>query len=293
MNKESSGSGAPADSNANESNQKAKQEAGVIAFLRSPAFKSVALHSVILVSLLVSFNFSAKPLKFVAPQANAAAIQPEIVKATFIDSNVIEAAKREKVQAEASAQKRQQDAKRKEEQRKEAVRKKKVEEARKEREAQEKKAQDSLKAEQEKERAIAEQRIKEEKAKEAKELERKKRQAELDQQLTEQLEQEQARMSQANQQRVLSEVQKYKALVHSKVQQFLETDGGFIGETCLVNVRLAPDGLVLKVDAVSGAPALCRVAKAAILRAQTLPMSKDPDVMAQFRQFDIEVSPER
>jgi colicin import membrane protein len=261
--------------------------------LRSPVFKSVALHGAILISLLVSFNFSAKPLKFVAPQASASALQPDIVKATFIDSNVIEQQKREIAQAEASAQKRQQDMQRQEAQRKEALRKKQVDETRKKQELQKIEQQDKLKREQEKERAIAQQLIKQEQEKAALEAQQKKRQEALDKALAKQLQEEQASMSQANQRRVLSEVEKYKALVHSKVQQFLETDGGFIGETCLVNVRLAPDGLVLRVEAVSGKPALCRIAKAAILRAGTLPMSKDPDVMAQFRQFDIEVSPER
>jgi colicin import membrane protein len=269
---------------------------GVKKVLRLPVFKSVALHGAILISLLVSFNFSAKPLKFVAPEASASALQPDIVKATFIDSNVIEQQKREIAQAEASAQKRQQDIQRQEAQRKEVLRKKQVDETRKKQEVQEKQEreqQDKLKREQEKERAIAKQRIKQEQEKAALEAQQKKRQEALDKALAKQLQEEQASMSQANQRRVLSEVEKYKALVHSKVQQFLETDGGFIGETCLVNVRLAPDGLVLRAEAVSGKPALCRIAKAAILRAGTLPMSKDPDVMAQFRQFDIEVSPER
>jgi colicin import membrane protein len=254
--------------------------------LRSPLMKSLALHGLILASLLISFNFSAKPLKFVAPQMNASMSQPDIVKATFIDSNVIKQQQREKAQAEASVRRRQQEINRKEAIRKENLRKKQLEEARKKRERE---TQDKLEIEQNKERAIAEQRAKDAKLKD----EQKKRQAELDQVLTQQLEEEQAQMSQANQKRVLSEIEKYKSLVHSKVQQNLQTDGGFIGETCLVNVRLASDGLVLKTSAISGKPALCRIAEAAILRAGTLPMSKDPEVMAQFRQFDIEVSLER
>ena len=91
----------------------------------------------------------------------------------------------------------------------------------------------------------------------------------------------------------MTEVEKYKALIFSKVRQNLQTDGSFIGETCVVNVRLAPDGLVLQTKAITGKPALCRIAEAAILRAGTLPVSKDPEVMAQFRNFEIEVSPEK
>jgi colicin import membrane protein len=257
----------------------------------SPAFISVALHAFLLISLLVSFTFSAKPLQFVNNELSAPAQQADIVKATFIDSNVIEQKKREKAQSEAAAKKRQQDIRRKEEQKREALRKKRAEDARKKREEAEKEQQqqDLLKQQQDKERAIAAQREKEAKEKAAQE----KRQQALDKELAKQLEEEQAAMSQANQKRVMTEVEKYKALIYSKVKQNLQTDGGFIGETCVVDVRLAPDGLVLQAEAVDGKPALCQIAEAAIFRARTLPVSKDPGVMAQFRNFEIEVSPEK
>jgi colicin import membrane protein len=271
-----------------ESVKAAGKNTGVSKLVRSPVFKSLLLHGTILASLLISFNFSAKPLKFAAPDMSVSSPQPEIVKATFIDSNVIEQKKREKAQSEAAARKRQQEIKRKEAEQQENIRKKRVEEARKKRELEQKK-QDSLKKEQEKERAIEELRIKDAKEK----AEQKKRQETLDKELTKQLEEEQAAMSQANQKRILTEVQKYQALVQSKVKQYLQTDGGFIGETCLVNIQLAPDGLVLKVQAVSGKPALCRIAEAAVLRAGTLPVSKDPEVMSRFRKFELEVSLER
>jgi len=259
--------------------------------VKSPAFKSIALHSFILISLLVSFTFSAKPLMFLNNQPNASSPKVDIVKATFIDSNVIEQKKREKMQAEAAANKRKQDIRRKEEQKQEQLRKKRADEARqkKEKAEQERQDQDKLEREQEKERAIALQREKDAKQKD----EQEKLQRELDKELAKQLEEEQASMSQANQQRVMSEVDKYKALIHSKVRQNLQTDGGFIGETCVVNVRLAPDGLVLQTRAISGKAALCRIAEAAIIRAGTLPASKDPEVMAQFRNFEIEISLEK
>lgn len=257
----------------------------------SPVFKSLALHSAIIISLLVSFTFSAKPLMFVNSELSAPSPQVDIVKATFIDSNVIEQKKREKAQSEANAKKRQQDIRRKEERKQEDLRKKRADDARKKREASEREEQkqDKLKQEQQKERAIEQQREKEaiEKA------EQEKRQQALDKELSKQLEEEQAAMSQANQKRVMTEVEKYKALIFSKVRQNLQTDGGFIGETCVVNVRLAPDGLVLQTKAIAGKAALCRIAEAAILRAGTLPVSKDPEVMNQFRNFEIEVSLEK
>ena len=257
----------------------------------SPVFKSMALHGALIISLMISFTFSDKPLMFVNNELSAPSPQVDIVKATFIDSNVLEQKKREKAQSEAAAKKRMQDIQREKERKQEQLRKKRAEDARKKREEAEKEQQkqDLLKQEQQKERAIAQQREKDEKEK----AENEKLQQQLDKELSKQLEEEQASMSQANQKRVMTEVEKYKALIFSKVRQNLQTDGSFIGETCVVNVRLAPDGLVLQTKAINGKPALCRIAEAAILRAGTLPVSKDPEVMTQFRNFEIEVSPEK
>ncbi len=267
------------------------QESKIVTWLKSPWAKSVALHAAILISLLVSFNFSAKPLMFVSPEMSAQQEPVEIVQATFIDSNVIEQKKREKAQSEAAANKRKADQQRKEKEAKERLRKKRVEEERKKRETEKKEKDrvDKLQEEQLKEKAIAQKR--EEDAR--KKVEQDKRQRELEKEMADQLEKEQQTMSQANQRRIMSEVDKYRSLVYSKVQQNLDTDGGFIGLSCTINVRLAPDGLVLQVKAVTGNNALCRIAEAAVLKAGTLPVSKDPEVLKQFRNFDIEVRPEK
>ncbi len=268
-----------------------QRQGGLLSLLLSPLAKSLGLHVCVLAALLISFNFSSEPLKFVEQPSQAAGAQPEIVKATFIDSNVIEQKRREKAQAEANARKRQQAA---EKRRQEELRKKRVaEEARKKEQArqeelarQERERLDKLELEQQKEQEIAK-RLKQEAKEEAK------RKEEFEKMLQEQLEAEQEALNQSNQRRIMSEVEKYKALVYSKVKRNLDTDGGFIGKSCKINVRLANDGLVLQAKAIEGDNALCRLAQSAVLKAGTLPVSKDPSVMAKFKNFDIEVRPEK
>lgn len=273
---------------------KVKSESVVGNFFKSPWTKSIALHSAILASLLVSFNFAAKPLLFVSEQLSSPQVQQrpqaDTVQATFIDSQVIEQNKREKAQAEAAA--KQKEKRKQEAEEKERLRKKRIEDERKKKEAekqQEIERQNKLEEEKLKEQEIQAQREKERQEK----LEQERMQKQLEQEMAEQLQKEQESMSKANQQRIMSEVEKYRALVYSKVSRNLDTDGGFIGEYCSVSVKLAPDGLVLLAKAQSGNPALCRIAEAAVLKAGTLPVSKDPEVMAQFRNFTIEVRPEK
>lgn len=268
-----------------------QEKSGLLSVLLSPLAKSLALHVCILAALLISFNFSSEPLKFIEQPSQSLGAQPEIVKATFVDSNVIEQRKREKAQAEADAQRKQQAA---EKRRQDELRKKRVaEEAKKKEQArkeeiarQERERLNKLELEQQKEKEIAK-RLEQEAKEEAK------RQEEFEKMLQEQLEAEQEALNQSNQRRIMSEVEKYKALVYSKVKRNLETDGGFIGKSCKINVRLANDGLVLQARAIEGDNALCRLAQSAVLKAGTLPVSKDPDVMAKFKNFDIEVRPEK
>lgn len=275
--------------NANE-HGKAKLKTKLALLVRAPLFKSIALHTALLISLLVSFNFSAKPLIFVEPQASAPVQQIDIVNATFIDSNVIQQQQREKAQAQADARKRKL-----EQQRKENLRKKRIAEERKKREEKERaqKAEqerlNKLEREQEKERAIAAQREKEAQEK----AQQQKRQEELEKQMSEQLAQEQAARTAANQRRITSEVEKYRAQIYAKVQRNLNNDNAFIGEFCEVRVRLAPDGLVLDARALDGNEALCRMTEAAVIKAGTLPVPRDPEIFAKFRDFPIIYRPEK
>jgi colicin import membrane protein len=251
--------------------------------------KSLLLHGVILASILVSISFSSKPLVFAAVGISPAQ-EMEIVKATFIDSNVIEQKRREKAQAEANANERarkQEQARRNEAERE---RKKRADNARKKREAEQQQEQQRL-------NALEEQRQKEEAASEAREIEeRKKREAQeiqrqLAQEMEEQLEQEQAAMNAAQQQRIMTELERYNVLIGQKITRNLNLDGGFKGKSCRMNMRIAADGLILAVKVLEGDPALCRASQAAALKAESVPMSVDPDVYKELKNTNITIRP--
>jgi colicin import membrane protein len=251
--------------------------------------KSFLLHAVILASILISINFSDKPLEFVNAVSSPAQAAP-IVKATFIDSNVIAQQQREKAQAEAAAQQRERRRVQAERDRAERERKRRAEDARKQREAEQQKEQERLNALEEqriKEQAAAAQRAEEERKQ--RELEEMKRA--LEQEMSEQLAQEQAAQNAANQKRVMTEVERYNVLMIQKIQRNLNLDGAFKGSSCLLNLRLASDGLILSVKVLEGDPALCRAAQAAALKASSVPMSNDPDVYDKLKNTNMTIRP--
>ncbi len=255
---------------------------------RTAAFKSVSLHSLILIALLVSFNFSDKPLTFAAqPSVSVQQNQPEIVQATFIDSNVIEQQKREKAQAEAQARQRRQEELRKKKAREQAERDRK----RRAEDAKRKKQEEAAKQEQQRLDALERERQKEieiQKKREQQEA----MQQQLQQELADQLAQEQADMSKAQQRRVMTEIQKYQALIMQKIRRNLTIDQSFKGKACTLNVKLSSTGLVLAVNVVEGDSALCRASQTAVLKAETLPVSEDPAVFAQMKNLNIIVRPD-
>lgn len=257
--------------------------------MRPAIIKSVSLHALILISLLVSFSFSDKPLVFAANTPAAQAQGPDIVQATFVDSNVIQQQRREKAQAEADAQRRAQEKRRQEQ-----LAKQKQENERKRREQVErKKREDAAKAEQERVNALERERQRQaEIQRQQKEKEeQQKRQRELDDALADQLKQEQAAMASAQQQQVMTEVQKYSSLINQTVSRSINVDGFAKDASCNLIVRLAPDGLVLEVTIVEGNQALCRETESAILRLSSLPMSPDPAVHRQMNPLNFIMRP--
>lgn len=249
---------------------------------------SFALHAVLVFFLLVSVSFNTKPTVSFASQS-----QP--IQAVFIDAQAIADQKREQEQAQAQAQARQRELERRQQQRAEAARekKRKAEAAakKKRQEEQAKKQREQQAREQQRQRTLEEQRQREQEMQRKLE-EDKKRQAQLEKELNEQLAKEQQALSAANQRRVMSEVEKYQALIHQTIVQNLFDFESFVNKTCRLNVRLAPNGLVIDVRILDGNDALCRASQAAVLRPDTLPVSKDPAVFAEFRDFNITVRPE-
>lgn len=257
-------------------------------YMTASMLKSAALHVGILILLLVSFNFSSKPLVF-ASQAQAPAAQPaEIVQATFVDSNVIAQKKREKAQAEAAAaaaaKQRKQEAIRKQEQERE--RKRRAEDARKKREQEAQQEKQRIEAEKERLNALERERQKEQEIAEQR-AQQEQMQQQLAQEMAEQLKQEQAAMQAAQQRKVMSELEKYQSLITQTIMRNLNADGGFKGKSCKLNVKLASNGLVLEVKALDGNDALCRAAQTAVLRPSTLPVSPDPEVFQKMKNLNI------
>ena len=75
--------------------------------------------------------------------------------------------------------------------------------------------------------------------------------------MQEQLAAEAAARSRAKQAQVLSEVEKYTALITAKIQQNLLLDDNMKGKECRLNLRLAFNGLVTQVEALSGDKQVC------------------------------------
>lgn len=192
---------------------------------------------------------------------------------------------REKQQADkaaADAKKKQQSEQRKAKAAEEA--KKKSEQAAKDALAERKKQEEALK------KAEAE-RIAKEKAAKA-EAERKRLQAQQEQMIQEQLAQEQAARNRARRQQVLTEVEKYQAMIQARIQQNLLQDEKMKGKQCKVNIRLASSGFVTKVESLGGDKLVCEAVIRAIRMADTLPVSKDKDVFEQLKNINLTFKPE-
>ncbi|WKE64471.1 cell envelope integrity protein TolA [Gallaecimonas kandeliae] len=167
--------------------------------------------------------------------------------------------------AEAKRQKEEAAAKAAEEkrQKEEAERKRKAEEARK-------------KAEAEKKRKAEEARKK----------------AEAEKQLADQMAAEAAARSKARQKQVLSEIDKFRALIIDAIQRNWVVDDSMRGKEAKLQITLAPSGLVLDVRFVSGDQVIFESAQRAVWKAETLPVSKDPEVFAQMRVLNITMKPQ-
>ncbi len=157
----------------------------------------------------------------------------------------------------------------------EKKRKAKEEQAKKDAEAKKKKE-----AEEKKAKAEAEKKKKEADAK---------RRAAQEAELEEQMEAE-AQASAARRQQVLSEVDKYKALIYNKVKRNWFVPANPNGD-CRIEVRLGPGGMVLDVSDGYGDAVLCRSAVAAVRKAEPLPVPEDPEVFDEMRVINFKMDP--
>lgn len=126
-----------------------------------------------------------------------------------------------------------------------------------------------------------------------------KQQALLDQQLLAEEGTVQAKAASAQQAAARSaategEIDKYKALILQQIQQNWIMPQNVQNLSCVLQVELAPGGMVLNVKLVksSGNDALDRSAIAAVNKASPLPVPKDSAAFAAFRNFTLTVKPD-
>ena len=124
-------------------------------------------------------------------------------------------------------------------------------------------------------------------------IEREKREALMAEQMAADMAQEMSSRNQARQQQVMSEVQRFAALITNTIDQHMISDRSTMeGKSCKLSIRLAPSGFVIQVTINSGDSVVCEAANRAVLKAGTLPVSKDPEVFKKMRNIDVTVLPE-
>jgi colicin import membrane protein len=119
-----------------------------------------------------------------------------------------------------------------------------------------------------------------------------KEQAIQDAMLAEQMANEMATRNQARQQQVMTEVQRYSALITQSINQRMITDRSTMaGKSCKLDITLAPSGFVIAVKVGQGDKVVCDAAKIAVGKAGNLPVSKDPEVFKEMKKLSVTVIP--
>jgi len=120
-----------------------------------------------------------------------------------------------------------------------------------------------------------------------------KEQAIQDAMLAEQMANEMASRNQARQQQVMTEVQRFSALITQRISQYMITDRSTMAnKSCRLNITLASSGFVIDVKVGQGDKVVCDAANIAIGKAGTLPVSKDPEVFKEMKNLAVTVVPE-
>ncbi|MDN3652905.1 cell envelope integrity protein TolA [Thalassotalea ponticola] len=290
---------------------------------------ALAVHAVFAVILIANTDFSAKPKPTPKPQmqvidavvVDSAKLQQQVDKLKrekeLADNREKQRIKELERRAEQARQKRQaeaerikkleQDRKRKEAERVKAERAAKQakakaeaeEKARQQKVAERKKAEQAAaeaKARREREEEAARKAEEERRRKKLEEEKRRKEAAERAEQqrlLEQQMQEEMAARESARSQQVMSEVDKYSALITQTIaRNFIKDETTMRGKSCKVRIKLASSGFVISATAVDGDRAVCQEAVKAVTKANTLPVSKDPAVFKQLENIIIHYQPE-
>lgn len=216
-------------------------------------------------------------------------------------------AKKRRANEEARIKKLEQQRKKKEQEKKKAdkaakdsaAKAAKAEQIRKQKEQEKQKAEDAaalarskrIKAEADAKKAneIRQKQIAERKRKEKEAAEK----AAMDKMVAEQMAAEMATRNKARQQQMMSEVERYGALITNVINQNMINDRSTMeGKSCKLMISLAPSGFVTQAQVINGDAVVCEAAKRAVYKAGTLPVSKDPEVFAKMRNISVTVIPE-
>lgn len=101
------------------------------------------------------------------------------------------------------------------------------------------------------------------------------------------LESETEQLSSARAKYVADEVSQWSSRYVVMIQQKWLIDSSMQSKGCRLNLRLAPDGLVLSVTALSGDPVLCRSAKASVVSINKFPMPSGSEVVEKLRNINL------
>lgn len=295
--------------------------------LTLPLLISAGVHIGVIALFAAGVNFDAKPPQI--PQDNAPVVEAIVVDQQQIAEQVQkikqerlnqrnqeqarqreleyqanqakEKREREQQQIQRLAQERKQQeqaAKKAEEQAKIAKQKEQLEkqkaaaaeEARKLKEAEKLAAEKAAKLAQEKRKQeeAAAKKAEMERQRIAQEKERK----EQELQMQDALAAEHAALAARRNQQVISEVQRYTAMIKGTIERNLVVNESMRGKNCRVNIRLAKDGFVTSIRTLSGDPSVCRAAESAINKAGRLPVSSEIEVYNKLKVINLTVQPE-
>ena len=248
-----------------------------------PLIKALVIHLVLVGAMMISFQ---SHQRVQAVEVSIAA--PKTIQAKAISSADVEKMVQEKQNKENAAKRAEQERKRRIQQEKDRKRKAAENKKRREAEARKRKADADRKKREDaerKKREEAERKQREDAERNKREdAERKKR----EEAARIKAEQEAAARA-AEEQRALTERDKYVALIKNKISRNWIV-GNNTGQ-CILEVRLAPGGLILNIREVSGGADLCRSAKAAVYKSEPLPVSTDPIVFSKMRTLELTLDP--
>ena len=270
--------------------------------LTVPVSISAGIHIGFIVILALGISFDDKP-KQMQTAASAPAVQAIVIDQQKVNDRV-EQLKKQK-QDVAKQEKARQAELAQAKQVLEKERADKAEVVRKQKEQEQKASEDAAKkaAEKRKQEEAAAKKAQEERQRADDERKRKedaerKRKAEADtkarqeREMAEAMAAEQDSLSKTRNKQVLSEVDKYKAMIIATIQRNLVVDESMRGKSCRVFIRLASDGFVTTSQTLDGDQVVCRAAKASINKAGRLPVSPEPAVYQQLKEINLTVSPE-